>query len=789
MNNLYFNLVCAVCLAAISSAEAVTALAESDSFQLITGSSIVARTVEGDSVYVAALDETEGVPMVDGVAISGWSSSNPYWDTTSVSNGTHLLTYGNITVRLIVENADGTPMDEGESFCLELRKESAGRVVHGTVRIAPASETTPSIDGEQLAGWSADAPSWDSTAVADGWHTLTDGSQSVKLLVLNNPKIAIHGGALEDDELWSSEKLHLVQHWVRAPEDTKLTIAPYTVVKFLSDTGVVGSCESSYAVPIDYSSEDVTLYCTDDNSQKTMEVTDSGMRFADATLSSYELHVPSTPSLRKVDGTGEDTSSALFGKLGVYYTTDGTEPTLSSKKLAINEAGDGYDPIKFTIAPKNRAVNVRLAWLEERSGAGNMLFEPNWGVMEAGKALRSVSYQVEFKSDAIPVVLNGENAEPVNVGASAQITTNKGLFNGECLWRASDVGCELFTGWTKAVCYTATNVEHPLDNITTASLSQPTLAFTAPLDAASIELASATAAMPQVTAYFTLNDNTQYTLKTIEGESVCLNVYVFTDKVVDELTIKPSFAESIDATLAAACDVEYCLTAGNDDDSSSAFGYDTYAYSVLGALDEVLADGAKLSVAAVVASDEDAIRKAPRLLLRIRDRDTGVTFGYSLNTFCCANYVVVNGKPVFAEPGTVIQLDPRDYLPSGNTLTGWSAASGTVIAFDSDSGKIAITIPSDGTQATITLDSTARTLDYPQISWNVQLNKGWNLISTGLYKLDGVSLEKFTALNPRIYVDGIYTPMREYLPAHAYWVYSDEEQNLQLSGFAAGARD
>ncbi len=153
-----------------------------------------------------------------------------------------------------------------------------------------------------------------------------------------------------------------------------------------------------------------------------------------------------------------------------------------------------------------------------------------------------------------------------------------------------------------------------------------------------------------------------------------------------------------------------------------------------------------------------------------------LVFNYSI-------YMSVNGKQVLAEPGKTIQLDPHDYIPNGNTLTGWSVPSEITVSFDSTTGKIAITLPSNATQPAITLDSTASPLNNAHINWSIQLNKGWNLISTGLYKLDDVSLEKLKMLNPQVYANGRYMQMNDYLPAHAYWVHSNEEKTLELSGF------
>ena len=126
-------------------------------------------------------------------------------------------------------------------FALDTRAQASSAIayLHGSVWLSPVAETeVPSpqltVDGQPTVGWSKSNPYWDTTQVADGWHTfaLTERNKTfvAKLLVLNQP--AIHTGALAANETWAADKVHLVTFPVTVPADVTLTIADNAVVKF-----------------------------------------------------------------------------------------------------------------------------------------------------------------------------------------------------------------------------------------------------------------------------------------------------------------------------------------------------------------------------------------------------------------------------------------------------------------------------------------------------------------------------------------------------------------------------
>ncbi len=796
MKKLLLSIAFAVGLSAafVGIAKQYSASSQSPYFRLVTGSTISQRTVTGGSVYLAPLEGVEGVPLVDGVAAAGWSAENPYWDTSKVSDGAYTLTYGDYTKQVIVHNNTEVPLEQSPYVSLEFRDGLAGSLATGNAYVASLDDsdavaTGLLVDGEAASGWSAEDPYWDSTSVSDGWHTVKLGDNETQLMVLNSSEVKIHGGALESNELWTSDKLHLVRNWVRPPEGGKVTLAPYTMVKFLPDTGILETCEDSYAVLVDQTDDAVSLYRVDTEESIGMTVSSDGRHYADAYAGTYQLRVPLTPALRKGEADEADAEANLTGKLNVYYTLDGTAPTLSSNKLELTEAGDAYKPIEFSIADRTQSVDVRLAWLEEFSGSGMALYEPNWGLLEQGKVTRSASFLVNYVAEEFTVVLNGKESLTGVQGEEITVTA-PGAAQNAVLWRDSEAGNSIFGGWTSATYTTEKGVVQSLEGFLDDSHNNPVVTFTAPLDMAKVELTSDYAAVPALDSYLSLEGGNAYVLKTLEGEEVTLTAYAFADKIADEVLVKPVFSTEVDEALLSSCVVEYCLTEGNDEDSSADFGYDQYDYTVLGELGAMMEEGATLSMNATVAPDEAALRKAPRLMVRIRHKDTGVTFGYRIHAFTCPNYLIVNGKTLFAEPGSTLELSLADYLEDGKTFTGWtSSLDSLTLSYDKENGKVLVKVPTDG-QPTISLDATqnailsetTETEDVP-MRWSVSLKKGWNLVSTGLYTLDQDSLERFTAHSPWIHVDGTYIPMNEYLPAHAYWIYVDEDETLELSGF------
>ena len=117
-------------------------------------------------------------------------------------------------------------IDEGTSAPVRIdqRQSLGGRLVHGVEKVGAA-------DGESVR-------TWNTTEKADGWQILTDGEQTVSVLVRNDETVAVEEGRLTTSATWTAEQVHLVRNWVTVPSGVTLTVEDGAVVKFTEDTGI-----------------------------------------------------------------------------------------------------------------------------------------------------------------------------------------------------------------------------------------------------------------------------------------------------------------------------------------------------------------------------------------------------------------------------------------------------------------------------------------------------------------------------------------------------------------------
>lgn len=131
---------------------------------------------------------------------------------------------------------------------VDTRSSFGGRLLHGNVRLSPVALTAASspqitINGQNASGWSGANPVWTSAAVPDGYYSavLREGGQtfSAEMAVINSSGVAVHGGVLEANESWNTEKVHIVQYIVRVPSGKTLTVAANAVVKVCEGAGFI----------------------------------------------------------------------------------------------------------------------------------------------------------------------------------------------------------------------------------------------------------------------------------------------------------------------------------------------------------------------------------------------------------------------------------------------------------------------------------------------------------------------------------------------------------------------
>ena len=140
----------------------------------------------------------------------------------------------------------GVPLDAKEASPISIENRGLP-LLNGSVLVSSTATTgsrgnTLKADGATAAGWSASSPTWDSTTVSDGIHTLelsNGDSATASVLVINRSDVVIHDGTLEGDEVWGAGVVHVVRNSVRIPAGKRLVIANGAVVKFCRGTGIL----------------------------------------------------------------------------------------------------------------------------------------------------------------------------------------------------------------------------------------------------------------------------------------------------------------------------------------------------------------------------------------------------------------------------------------------------------------------------------------------------------------------------------------------------------------------
>ena len=140
----------------------------------------------------------------------------------------------------------GVPLDAKEASPISIENRGLP-LMNGSVLVSSTATTgsrgnSLKADGTTAAGWSASSPTWDSTTVSDGIHTLelsNGDSATASVLVINRSDVVIHDGTLEGDEVWGAGVVHVVRNSVRIPAGKRLVIANGAVVKFSRGTGIL----------------------------------------------------------------------------------------------------------------------------------------------------------------------------------------------------------------------------------------------------------------------------------------------------------------------------------------------------------------------------------------------------------------------------------------------------------------------------------------------------------------------------------------------------------------------
>ncbi len=124
---------------------------------------------------------------------------------------------------------------------LDTRDTIGGRMARGSTYFSRIDEGAEGTVKLTKGGKTTTLPqaTYDTTKLADGWYDATLGDVSMRIMILNDSAVTVHGGRLAANETWSSAKTHLVRNWVVIPNGKTLEITEGAVVKICPGAGFV----------------------------------------------------------------------------------------------------------------------------------------------------------------------------------------------------------------------------------------------------------------------------------------------------------------------------------------------------------------------------------------------------------------------------------------------------------------------------------------------------------------------------------------------------------------------
>ncbi len=138
--------------------------------------------------------------------------------------------------------APGDMASSSQAFTrADTRWSFGGRLARGTVTLNTAAGPSAALrlDGALLSAAPGERFVWNTSAHADGRHTLALGTNAVPVDILNNTNVVIRGGRLATNETWDAARLQIVRNWVVVPNGVTLTVEPGAIVKFCHHAGLL----------------------------------------------------------------------------------------------------------------------------------------------------------------------------------------------------------------------------------------------------------------------------------------------------------------------------------------------------------------------------------------------------------------------------------------------------------------------------------------------------------------------------------------------------------------------
>ena len=160
----------------------------------------------------AAEDDTEGgdTDMRAAESVGGWyidirgTVEDSGWTEIDLTDRSRSGVMANYGLRVGVGKVSWGETGWTAAGRVDAREDFGGRLVHGTERM-----------GDPEGGA---ATAWNTTKLADGWQTVTKGTNAVEVAVLNGSGAAIEYGRLSEDATWGNGVVHVVRDWVAVPD-------------------------------------------------------------------------------------------------------------------------------------------------------------------------------------------------------------------------------------------------------------------------------------------------------------------------------------------------------------------------------------------------------------------------------------------------------------------------------------------------------------------------------------------------------------------------------------------
>ncbi len=291
-----------------------------------------------------------------------WNKSSEGSKTIQIPLMTDHLTGENRQFKILIKTAHSANIADGEAI-VEVREYNYLPIVSAVSKESAVVrfDTRTTLGGCVVYGTESigepngsDVTAWETTLEEDGWQTLTRGTDSCDLFVLNDDTLFVEGGRLTASTIWSKEQTHLLRSTVVIPSGMTLTVSEDTVVKFCPNTQIFVEDGGKLNV-VGAEGADVILTAVNDDT-------------VGAVVACGEIEEPIVPQIQL------QSSSATFTDNG-YIQTCGFTSAPGYGTVTVNDAltdrKTGMIYLAFTVTgSRNQAFSIDWVAVDETAKYG-----------------------------------------------------------------------------------------------------------------------------------------------------------------------------------------------------------------------------------------------------------------------------------------------------------------------------------------------------------------------------------------------------------------------------------